>query len=81
MNQQHTKVVTAVSFVILWTNLGYAPLQVVLSHVGSLISDRLPGSLHGVAQVTAAALELLQQLQQDAALLLPARGRTQEMGF
>lgn len=75
------KVVTAVSSVILWTNLGYAPLQVVLAHVGSLITDRLLCSLHRVAQVTAAALELLQQLQQDAGLLLPARGRTQEKGF
>lgn len=60
---------------ILWTNLGHASLQVVLAHVGSLIADGLLCSLHGVAQVTAAALELLQNLQQDAELLLPTRER------
>lgn len=61
--------------VILRTNLGYTSLQVVLAHVGSLLADRLLCTLHGAAQVITAALELLQKLQQDAALLLPDRGR------
>ena len=56
-----------------WTNLGNTSLQVVLAHVGSLITDCLLCSLHGVTQVAAAALELLQQIQQGVALLLPAR--------
>lgn len=57
---------------MLRTHLGYTSLQVVLAHVGGLIADGLLCSLHGVAQVAAAALELFQQLHQDAALLLPA---------
>lgn len=60
---------------IVWTNLSYTSVQVVLAHVGSLITNRPLCPLHGVAQVTAAALELLQKLQQVAALLLPARER------
>lgn len=59
--------------VILWTDLGYNPLQVVFAHVGGLVADGLLRSLHGAAQVATAALELLQLLHQVAALLLPAR--------
>lgn len=74
---QHIKsVVPEATVVILWTHPGDAPLQVVFAHVGSLIADGLLCSLHRAAQVAAAALELLQQLQQDVALLLPARART-----
>lgn len=69
------------TIVILWTNLGDASLQVVLAHVRGLITDGLLGSLHGGTQVATAALELLQKVQQDVALLLPAGGRTEQRGF
>lgn len=62
------------------TCLGYTPLEVVLAHVGGLIPDGLLRSLHRVAQLRATALELLQELHQDAALLLPARrGRNEKL--
>ncbi len=61
---------------VLWTDLGDASLQVVLAHVRGMITDGLLCSLQDAAQVTAAALELLQKLQQLTALLLPARRKT-----
>lgn len=57
------------------TDPGDSSLQVVLAQVGSLVADGLFRFLHRAAHLTAAAVERLQKLQQDAALLLTARGR------
>lgn len=58
------------------THRGNVSLQVFLAQVGRLITDGLLSFLHGAAQLTAAGLEFLQELQQDAALLLPVREGT-----
>ena len=52
--------------------LGDEPLQVFLAHVGRLLSHHLLRLLHGAAHVTAATLELLQQVHQGVALLQSA---------